>query len=94
MTDYGSRLMKIGFLLSVIGVMAIVASIILSSLSAPNEGSASFGGVIVIGPIPIVFGTDRTTVLIAVIGAVILMIVALATMIANSRSIRRLVDTT
>jgi hypothetical protein len=29
-----------------------------------------------------------------VIGAVILMIVALATMIANSRSIRRLVDTT
>ena len=94
MTDYGSRLMKIGFLLSVIGAMAIMASIILSSLSAPNGGFASFGGVIVIGPIPIVFGTDRTTVLIAVIGALILMIVALATMIANTRRIRRLVDMT
>jgi uncharacterized protein (TIGR00304 family) len=92
MTDYGSRVMKVGFLLTVIGAMAIMASAVLSSLSSPNGGSASFGGVIVIGPIPVVFGTDRTAVLIAVIGAVILMIVVLATMIANSRRIRRLVD--
>lgn len=91
MTDYGNRLTMIGIFVSTIGVMVIVASLVLSSLSTPNGGSTSYGGVIVIGPIPIVFGSDRNTVLIAVVGAVILMVMALAAMIVNSKRTRSLV---
>jgi uncharacterized membrane protein len=69
-----------------------MASLVLGSLPASNGGSTSFGGVIVVGPIPIVFGTDRTAVLIAVVGAVILFVLSLAVMFVNSRKIRQLAN--
>ncbi len=92
MTEYGNRLTLIGILVSLLGAITIMASLVLGFLSAPNGGSSSFGGVVVIGPIPVVFGTDRTAVLIAVVGAVILMVAVLAIIITNSRRTKRLVD--
>jgi uncharacterized protein (TIGR00304 family) len=74
-----------GIFVSVIGATLIIVGLFLSSLQAQNVGSISFGGAIVIGPIPIVFGTDRVAVLIAVVGAVILMATALAITLINSR---------
>jgi uncharacterized protein (TIGR00304 family) len=92
MSDHGYRLTVVGILISVIGILTIFAGFIIGSLQTGSSVSSSFGGVVVIGPIPIVFGTDKTTVLIAVIGAVILMVVSVATMIVNSRRAKRYLD--
>jgi len=72
------RLIAAGAILSVIGLLTIVTGLVASSLIAGNSGSTSFGGIIMIGPIPLIFGTDRTALLIAVVGAVILMVAAFA----------------
>jgi uncharacterized membrane protein len=75
----------IGIFVSAIGAILITAGFFLNSLQVSGGGSSSFGGAIVIGPIPIVFGTDRVAVLIAVVGAVLLMVVAFAIALINPR---------
>jgi uncharacterized membrane protein len=92
--SHSHRITIIGILVSVIGAIMILAGVFLSSSLVGNGGSTSFGGVIVIGPIPIVFGTDRVTVLIAIVGAIILMVATIALVIMNSRrAIRVVVET-
>jgi uncharacterized protein (TIGR00304 family) len=71
-----ARLIKVGVELFVLGAIILVAALIANSPDMGGGGTASFGGVILIGPIPIVFGTDRTAVLIGVIGAIILAVVS------------------
>lgn len=71
--------------MSIIGLLTMVTGLLAGSLIAGNTGSASFGGVILIGPIPLVFGTDRTTLVIAVAGAIILMTVAFAIMYLDAK---------
>nr|MDO8134227.1 DUF131 domain-containing protein [Candidatus Njordarchaeum guaymaensis] len=77
MTNEG-RFITAGAILSVIGLVAIVTGLVANSLMAGNGGSTSFGSVVMIGPIPLIFGTDRTALTVAVVGAVILMAVAFA----------------
>jgi uncharacterized protein (TIGR00304 family) len=72
--------------------MVVMLGLILGSSLAGNGGSTSFGGVVVIGPIPIVFGTDRTAVLIAVIGAILLMFAVLASLFTGARRTARKLD--
>ncbi len=94
MTEYGQRFIVLGIVLAVIGGMVIMSGLILSSSLVGNGRPASFGGVIVIGPIPIVFGTDRTAVLIAVIGAIVLMLAVLASLFTGARRTVRGLDET
>jgi uncharacterized protein (TIGR00304 family) len=75
--------------LSVIGAILLVAGLITNSLQESGGGSASVGGVVVIGPIPIVFGTDRAALLIGVIGAVILLVILFAFFFAAARTARQ-----
>ena len=49
----------IGLALVVIGVIIIVAAIILASIGSAKKGKVHVAGVIMIGPIPIIFGTDK-----------------------------------
>jgi uncharacterized protein (TIGR00304 family) len=79
------RLVITGAILSVIGLLVVVTGLVANFLTAGNGGSASFGGVVMIGPIPLIFGSDRTALLIAVVGAVILILVASATMYIGMR---------
>ena len=60
----GIALIFIGFLLVFIGTLMTAAS---------GETDVEGGGVIMIGPIPIVFGTSRGAATIAMILAVVLM---------------------
>ncbi len=60
----GIALIFIGFLMVFIGTLMTAAS---------GETDVEGGGVIMIGPIPIVFGTSRGAVTIAMILAVVLM---------------------
>jgi uncharacterized protein (TIGR00304 family) len=94
MTEYGQCFTVLGIVLAVIGGVVIIIGLILGSSLGGSDGSTSFGGVVVIGPIPIVFGTDRTAVLIAVIGAVFLMLVVLASLFTGIRRTVRKIDET
>jgi len=75
-----SQLMMLGIILIVIGSFLIMLDIILRSTKALTpEGEVKReirgGGVIVIGPLPIIFGSDRKTALImGVLGAIIMLI--------------------
>jgi uncharacterized protein (TIGR00304 family) len=94
LTEYGQRFTALGIILAVIGGIVVMLGLILGSWLAGNGGSTSFGGVVVIGPIPIVFGTDRTAVLIAVIGAIVLMFAVFASLFTGARRTAREIDET
>jgi uncharacterized protein (TIGR00304 family) len=69
------KLIALGVLLIVAGFVVVVAGVIGSILSGEEAaGEMKAGGVILIGPIPIVFGTDRTMVLLSVCGGILLLI--------------------
>jgi uncharacterized protein (TIGR00304 family) len=84
-------LISIGIALILLGFLLVAYGIMRSSReSAGTEGRISDqgfkeervkgGGVILIGPIPIVFGSDRRYVIIAMILAIVLMLVAFVIM--------------
>ena len=52
----------IGIVLVVFGVIVIVAAVILASMGGTKKGKVRGAGVIMIGPIPIIFGTDKKSV--------------------------------
>jgi len=65
----GIALILIGFLLVFLGTIVAAAG---------GDGDVEGGGVIMIGPIPIVFGTSKGAATFAMVLAVILMILWLA----------------
>jgi uncharacterized protein (TIGR00304 family) len=77
----GSTLVNIGFFVIVVGILLIFLGSMIQSTSSENtkENSNSeikTGGVILIGPIPIIFGNDKSMVVTGVILGFILMLVA------------------
>ncbi len=52
----------IGIAIVIVGVIVIVTAIILSSLGSSKKSKVRGAGVIMIGPIPIIFGTDKKSV--------------------------------
>ena len=76
----------IGFGLVLIGfVLALVAVILLATKSANSRAKTRGGGILLIGPIPIMFGTDRESVKILVILSIILIAVVLIASIFLAR---------
>ena len=59
--------------LLLLGIVLIIIGIVLITLSSISSAQVKSGGVVVIGPLPIIFGSDKDTIIIAVIGAIILM---------------------
>jgi len=73
-----SFLFNIGLLLGLAGVaLAIVAIFVAIMRSARGTGKVRGGGVVMIGPIPIVFGTDKESARILILLGIVLMIVLL-----------------
>ncbi len=77
----------IGVVIIVLGVLVIVYALGRSGSSKEREGEAEQeresgrvkgGGVIIIGPVPIVFGSDKKTVRSLLILAIVLMVLVLA----------------
>ncbi len=75
MVNYNSIIL-IGFAVVIIGILIIFIGSALQSSSSSSKTEVHTSGVILIGPIPIIFGNDKGMVLIAVIIAVILMILS------------------
>jgi uncharacterized protein (TIGR00304 family) len=69
---------NMGLLLVIAGfAIGILAFIIAVLRSARASGPVRGGGVIMIGPVPIVFGTDKESARVLILLAIILMAVAL-----------------
>lgn len=73
-----SSLIMLGITVVIIGFILIFIGTALQSTSKTGDGKTEVktGGVILIGPIPIIFGSDKGMVVTAVILAIVLMIVA------------------
>ncbi len=67
----------LGVALVVVGIIIIVAVIVLASAGSSKKGKVQGAGVIMIGPIPIIFGTDKKSVKTVVAFALALTIVVL-----------------
>ena len=77
-----AALAVLGFALIILGfIVTFVAVFIIFIKGISHRGKARGGGLIMIGPIPIVFGTDKETIKILLILALGLMILALILML-------------
>ncbi len=79
-------LILLGIIITFIGVGIIFLGIALKTVEKQERDTekkevrntkTKGGGVILIGPIPIIFGTDRSIVIIAIIGAIILIVLSI-----------------
>ena len=78
MADAGVFL-ALGIALIFIGVLIIVLAVLLLSVSSVKKGKVKGGGAIIIGPVPIIFGTDKEslrTVLLLSLALTALLVVA------------------
>jgi len=74
-------LYALGIGLVFVGIVILVVAILLLTISSIKEGRVKGGGAIIIGPFPIIFGTDKKslrTVLLLSLILTILLIVAMA----------------
>jgi uncharacterized protein (TIGR00304 family) len=73
-------LYAVGLALIFIGVLVIIVAVILVSVLGAKKGKVKAGGAVIIGPIPIIFGTDKKslkTVLLLSVALTVLLIVAM-----------------
>jgi uncharacterized protein (TIGR00304 family) len=75
MVNYNSIILA-GFAVVVLGILLIFIGTALQSSSSSSKTEIHTGGVIMIGPIPIIFGNDRGLVVIGIIFAVVLMVLS------------------
>ena len=77
----GETLIFVGIAVIIVGfLLTFIGTALLSSGKPQNKDNnnteVSAGGVILIGPIPIIFGNDKSMITVAILGAIILMIIA------------------
>jgi uncharacterized protein (TIGR00304 family) len=75
-----ATLYALGIALIFVGVLVIVISVILFSVSGAEKGKVKGGGAIIIGPLPIIFGTDYKslkTVLLLSLVLIVMLVVAM-----------------
>ncbi len=73
-------LYTLGLVLVFVGVAVIIIAVVLLSVSGARKGKVKGGGAILIGPIPIVFGTDKKslkTVLMLSLALTVMLVVAM-----------------
>ncbi len=72
-----------GIVLIFIGLAIVVISIILKSGRSSGKANIRGGGAVIIGPIPIVFGTDKKMVRSMLILAIVLTVLVLTVTVVN-----------
>ena len=90
MATWAALLTSIGFIVFAAGIALVIIGVILAAVKKDSEQQqrekdgekqsskkVRGSGVVVIGPIPIVFGTDRGALLIALGAAIVLMVLYL-----------------
>ena len=75
-------LANIGLILVVLGfVIALIAVFLLAIRARGTSGQTRGGGILFIGPIPIIFGSDKESVRTLVTLAIVLMVIVLIFML-------------
>jgi len=75
-----SALYALGVALIFVGVLIIVIAVILLSVSGGKKGEIKGGGAVLIGPVPIIFGTDKKslkTILLLSLALTVMLVVAI-----------------
>jgi len=75
-----AALYALGIVLVFVGVLIIVIAVILLSISGAKKGKVKGGGAIIIGPVPIIFGTDKKslkTILLLSLALTVMLVVAM-----------------
>jgi uncharacterized protein (TIGR00304 family) len=75
LVNYNSIIL-LGFAVVILGILLIFVGTALQSSSSSSKTEVHTSGVILIGPIPIIFGNDKGLLLIGVIFAIVIMILA------------------
>lgn len=70
-----------GFALILVGIVIIIVAVLLLSIRSAGRGKIKGGGAIIIGPVPIIFGTDRKSLKTVVLLSIVLTILLLVVMI-------------
>ena len=72
-------LLAAGTALIFVGIVIIIVAVLLLSIRSAGKGKVRGGGAVIIGPIPIIFGTDRkslkTVVLLSLALTILLIVV-------------------
>lgn len=79
-----SALFGLGFALIFVGIVVIFAAIILLFISSiKGEGKVKRGGAIIIGPVPIIFGTDKESIKIILLLSMTLTVLLIVLIIVS-----------
>ena len=85
-SDEGGSITTRLFGLLILGVALVIAgTAILVVVSLFSGGSSSVGGVIFIGPIPIIFGAGRNSTLLITIGAILAVLTVIVFFFMNRK---------
>lgn len=75
-------LANIGFILIILGfVLALIAAILLAVKNRGTSGQTRSAGILLIGPIPIIFGSDKQSARVLIILAILLIAIVLIFML-------------
>ncbi len=77
MADY-STLFTLGAALILVGVFVLIAAIILMGTKRSQQGKTRTAGVIIVGPVPIIFGNDKEALKTVLTLAIILTVLVIA----------------
>lgn len=72
-----------GFALIVVGVLIVVLALLLVSVRSAGKGKVRGGGAVIIGPVPIVFGTDKKSLKTILLLSIALTALALVVFVVN-----------
>ncbi|MCX8150015.1 MAG: DUF131 domain-containing protein [Candidatus Bathyarchaeota archaeon] len=71
---------ELGLVLIVIGVAVLIFAAVITIIKSSQKGNVKAGGVIMIGPVPIIFGTDKEVVKTVLVLSIVLMVLAIVLM--------------
>ena len=74
-------LYSVGVILILIGVIIIVLAVIMLSVRSAGKSKVRGGGAVIIGPVPIIFGTDKKSLKTVLLLSLTLTILLLVVMI-------------
>lgn len=78
-----SLLYALGGALIIVGVLVIVLAMIKRPSSKGSSTEVKGGGVVIIGPVPIVFGSDKKTVRTLLVLSIVLTVLVLVTLLVS-----------